>query len=63
MKIKLRLDRLAKKSGADRYEAIGFLDHGRPYRIYIPQEISRPNGTPLTGLVMTIEEETEGGDR
>lgn len=47
----LKLARPARKGGGDRYEA--------PERenlvIYVPQDISRPSGSPLESLKVTFE--------
>lgn len=43
------LKRPAKKAGGDRYEAED------EYVIYIPQEISRPNNTPVPEIEITFD--------
>jgi hypothetical protein len=47
--ITVNLKKPARKSGGDRYES----DSG--FVIYIPQDISRPAGTPLQTIKVTFE--------
>ena len=55
--LKFKIERLARKTGGDRYELIespkelGSVE----MKIYIPQKISRPRGTVLETLTITIE--------
>jgi hypothetical protein len=44
----LELKRPARKSGGDRYECADLT-------IYVPQDISRPDGTPLKHITVTFE--------
>lgn len=46
----VKLEKAARKSGGDRYLA----DDG--FQIYIPQDISRPNGDPLQKIKVTFTE-------
>jgi len=46
----VELKRPAKKLGGDRYET----DNG-DFLIYIPQNISRPDGTPVDKIKITFE--------
>ncbi len=46
----VKLTKPARKSGGDRYEAVdGSLT------IYIPQDISRPEGAPVMNIKITFE--------
>lgn len=49
------LERPARKKGADRYKASGHED----FSIYIPQDITRPSGSPLQAFQITFN---DGGD-
>ncbi len=40
----------ARKTGGDRYEC-----EGSDWTIYVPQEISRPKGTPAQTLKITVD--------
>ena len=53
-KILANLERLARKSGGDRYLAI--TAKGTQFSIYLPQEITRPKGTPIQTISITIKE-------
>jgi hypothetical protein len=53
VKIKLMLERMAKKKGGDRYQ--GGYD-GENLTIYLPQSISRPEGSVKQELIMTISD-------
>ena len=44
------LERPARKAGGDRYKA------SDDFQIYIPQDISRPNGMPLQTIKVTFED-------
>ena len=54
--VALRLERPAKKSGGDRYQAIndqapeGFKD----FQVYLPQAVTRKNGVPMPVIAITI---------
>jgi len=52
-KLKFKLTRPAKKSGGDRYE-YGVKGNRDFMTFYVPQEISRPEGTPLKSITLTI---------
>ena len=47
----VELKRIAKKNGGDRYES-----PNKEFVIYIPQYISRPEGTPLDRIKITFED-------
>lgn len=48
------LKKEAKRLGGDRYTC----NEVENFDIYVPQKFSRPSGTPLLGLTLTIEEGT-----
>jgi len=48
-KMLVELERPAKKSGGDRYQNVA-----ESFQIYIPQEISRPNGVPVQQITLTF---------
>jgi hypothetical protein len=50
--ITFKLERPARKSGGDRYESQGVI---ADYQIYVPQQISRPNGKPVNLITLTFE--------
>jgi hypothetical protein len=52
--IKLRLERIARKSGADRYETINL--GANNFNIYIPQKFSRKNGEPKETLTIELSD-------
>ena len=52
-KIEFKLERPARKSGGDRYEA-NVPGEEKPMVLYIPQVISRPEGTPVLKLDVQI---------
>ena len=51
--LKFNLTRAAKSNSGDRYEAE--VGEPKPMVIYIPQKISRREGIPASGLVVTID--------
>jgi len=53
-RLTFKLTRPAKKSGGDRYETL-IEGEKKPMVLYIPQRISRPEGTPSQSLIVTIE--------
>jgi hypothetical protein len=53
IEITLKLEKPARKSGGDKYEAEYSIS---PFSIYLPQAISRPKGNiPVETLKMTLE--------
>ena len=52
MQLTFALIRTARRSGGDCYEAE--LD-GKPWRVYIPQSLSRPKGTPREHITLSVD--------
>ncbi len=52
----LKLERPAKKSGGDRYYSEDLYTNGKPFVLYLPQEVSRPEGSIVEKFKLTIEE-------
>ena len=53
MTLDLVLTREAKASGGDRYE-VELLAEEKPWVVYVPQSISRKNGSAEPSLTITI---------
>lgn len=50
----ITLEKLARSAGGDRYQGL-LMD--KPWQIYLPQAITRPNGKPLRHFTITIQTE------
>lgn len=53
IKATLNLTRPAKSKGGDRYEAT-LVEGENPIVIYLPQSITRSNGTPFSKITMEL---------
>lgn len=56
-RIAVSLARPARKSGGDRYE--GMFEDGSQFTIYVPQQISRPEGLPVAKIQVTFTPEAD----
>ena len=56
-KFMLILDKEAKKSGGDKYT---YEDDGKTKAIYVPQDVSRKEGSPKPTLKLKVSDEKEG---
>ena len=54
VKLKMTLERPARKGGGDRY---AYTWDGQQHSQYYPQSISRQDGAPKQKLLITVEEE------
>lgn len=54
MAIQMTLTRPAAKQGGDRYEA-DLNGEAKPWVVYVPQSLSRVNGTPKDSITVTLE--------
>ena len=59
--VALRLERPAKKSGGDRYQAINdqVPEVFKGFQIYLPQAVTRKNGVPMPVIAITIHTAAE----
>lgn len=50
IKFIFKIERPARKSGGDRYEC----DENEDWKVYFPQSISRPDGSPVGILIVEV---------
>jgi len=56
---KFNLVKLAKGSGGDKFETDEITPNGKPYTIYIPQELTRTAGLSVDSMYITFNSDKE----